>query len=277
MKALIHGRIWALPLLATTLAGCSLPGRPGPNHVPARPDQVTDFTELYQQNCQACHGVNGKQGMAVSLANPAYLAYAGKEHIAQVTANGIGGSLMPAFANNAGGLLTDQQIEILADGVIARWGNAAALGGAVPPPYESSATGDVHAGETLYRADCLRCHAPGRSSILDPTYLALVSNGGLRTLLVAGKPQQGMPDWRGYPGGALNDQQLADLVAFMVSHRTPAAGQPFPNAEGAAHGSIAQETTAARTQQRLSTQAGPATGGPRVSSQPIPTETPKPQ
>ena len=276
MKAVIYGRVWVLSLLAATLAGCSLPGRPGPDHVPTRPDQVTNFEVLYQRNCQACHGVNGKQGMAVSLANTAYIAYAGKEHIAQVTANGIGGSSMPAFASNAGGLLTDQQIEILANGIVAHWGRAAALGGAVPPPYQSSATGDPHAGEALYRSDCLRCHAPGPSSILDPTYLALVSNGGLRTLLVAGEPQLGMPDWRGYPGGALNDQQLADLVVFMVSHRTPAAGQPFPNAQGAAHGdSMAGETTAETTQRRLSTQAGPATGGPRVSTQPVPTATPK--
>lgn len=259
----------------TLLAGCRLPGKPGPNYVPTRPDQVTDFALLYQTNCQACHGVNGKQGMAVSLANAAYLAYAGKEHIAQVTANGIGGSLMPAFASNAGGLLTDQQIEVLANGIVAHWGNTAVLRGAVPPTYESSATGDPHAGEALYRADCLRCHAPGPSSILDPAYLALVSNGGLRTLLVAGKPQGGMPDWRGYPGGPLNDQQLADLISFMVSHRTPAAGQPFSNAQGAPLGdSIAQETTAQTTQQRLSTQAGPATGGPRVSTQPAPKATP---
>ncbi len=276
MKAVFSKQTWVLPLLATTLVGCRLPGKPGPNYVPTRPDQVTNFDVLYQRNCQACHGVKGKEGMAVSLADPAYVAYAGTEHIAEVTANGIGGSLMPAFARNAGGLLTDQQIEILANGIVARWGHPAALGGAVPPPYQSSATGDPHAGETLYRADCLRCHAPGPSSILDPTYLALVSNGGLRTLMVAGKPQLGMPDWRGYPGGPLGDQQLADLVAFMVSHRYPAAGQPFPNAQGAAGGgSLAAETAAKAKQQRLSIQAGPATGGPRVSTQPAPTATPK--
>ncbi len=272
------GFLWQTALLSLCFAavGCRLPGKPGPEHVPTRPDQITDFEVLYRGNCQACHGAQGQDGMAVSLASPAYIAYAGREHIAQITANGIVGSLMPAFASNAGGMLTDQQVQILADGIVSRWGNAAALHSRTPPPYESQATGNVPAGETLYRADCLRCHAPGGSSILDPTYLALVSNGGLRTLLVAGKPHEGMPDWTGYPGGPLGDQKLADLVKFMVSHRNPAPGQAFPNEQGAAHpAGISAEDSAARAQQKLSTQAGPATGGPKFSNQPVPVATPK--
>lgn len=266
----------ALALVTFGSAGCRLPGKPGQDHVPTRPDQVTKFEVLYTQNCQACHGKDGRNGMAVSLANPAYIAYAGPRHIAEITANGIGGSLMPAFATNTGGSLTDQQIQILADGIVSGWGNAGALHGAAPPPYESQATGNAAAGQALYRADCLRCHAAGAKSILDPNYLALVSNGGLRTLIVAGKPAQDMPDWRGYAGGPLGDQQIADLVTFMVSHRTPAPGQPFPNAEGASQpANAAAAATETKAQSQTATQAGPATGGPKVSRSPVPSNKPK--
>ncbi len=266
----------ALGLLALQSAGCRFPGKPGPDYVATRPDQVTNFKLLYTNNCQACHGAEGRNGMAISLANPAYIAYAGRQHIATITADGIGGSLMPAFATSTGGLLTDQQVQILADGIVSHWGDANALHGAVPPPYESQVTGNAAAGETLYRAACLRCHAPGPASILDPTYLALVSNGGLRTLIVAGKPSQRMPDWRGYAGGPLNDQQISDLVSFMVSHRTPAPGQPFPNGQGTPNPATASAAAAAsKAQSQAATQAGPATGGPQTSNAPVPKATPK--
>ncbi len=269
---------YALALAALTAAstGCRLPGKPGPDYLPTRPDQITNFDVLYKKNCQACHGVDGRDGTAVSLANPAYLAYAGRQHIAEITANGVGGSLMPAFATNTGGSLTDQQIQILADGMVSRWGNPAALHGSTPPPYQSQATANPAAGEALYRSSCLRCHAPGPSSILDPTYLALISDGGLRTIIVAGMPAQGMPDWHGYPGGPLEDQQIADVVAFMVRHRTPAAGQPFPNTEGVPQSAMgANNAAAAKAQKQTAARAGPATGGPKVSSSPVPTSTPK--
>lgn len=218
--------------VALTVSGCRLPGRPKADDVPVRPSEITQFDVLYSQNCQACHGVDGRRGVAVSLGNPAYVAYAGAANIQRITAQGITGSLMPAFARNYGGMLTDQQVAIIANGIVSHWGNPGALGGATPPPYDSTAKGDAGSGAKLYQADCLRCHAPGTGSILDPTYLALISDAGLRTLMVAGKPDEGMPDWRGYPGGPLSDQQLADLVAYLGSQRIATPGQPYPNEQG---------------------------------------------
>ncbi len=220
--------LFASALLCTAFTGCHLPGTPTAAQTPPRPDQIHDFKTLYAENCQACHGVDGRQGNAVSLANPVYIAYAGEANIAKITGVGIPGSLMPAFAQSHGGLLTDEQVDILARG-IAAWANPAALREAAPPPYESSATGDPVHGEALYRADCLRCHAPGKGSVLDPAYLALISDGGLRTILVSGA--QGMPDWRGYQP-ALDDGALADLVAYLAGHRTPHPGQPYRNSQG---------------------------------------------
>jgi mono/diheme cytochrome c family protein len=206
---------------------------------PQRPDQIVDFNTLYSNNCAACHGTEGRQGAAISLANPAYLVYAGEQNIAQVTAQGIPGSLMPAFAREHGGLLTDAQVNIIAHGMVSNWGHPEALYGATPPPYISSAVGDSGRGEAGYRQQCLRCHAAGVGSILDPAYLALISDGGLRSIIVAGKPEQGMPDWAGYGGAPFTDGQIADLVAFLASHRVRTPGQPYPRpAQGNAPGTL---------------------------------------
>jgi cytochrome c oxidase cbb3-type subunit 3/ubiquinol-cytochrome c reductase cytochrome c subunit len=217
-----------LGLAAVGLLGCRLPGKPAAGDTPVRPDQVSDFKTLYNTNCAACHGENGQRGAAISLANPAYLAYAGEENITMATANGIPGSLMPGFGRSAGGLLTDQQVRIIAHGLVAEWGQPQ-FAKASLPPYHSTATGDAKRGEQAYGQYCLGCHKPGQGSLLDPSYLALITDGGLRTIIVAGKPEEGMPNWAGYRGGALNDQQIADIVAFLAAHRTLNPGQPYIN------------------------------------------------
>ncbi len=218
--------LWFLAGLAMSagVLGCRLPGRPAAGDTPQRPDQVSDFLTLYNGNCAACHGINGQHGTAVSLGNPAYLAYAGIDNIAKVTAAGIPGSLMPAFAQSSGGLLTAAQVQILARGMVTQWGNAQMASSGVPP-YQSQSEGDAQRGEQAYAKACLRCHAGGAGSLLDPSYLDLITDGGLRTIIVAGKPEEGMPNWTGYGGPPIEDGEIADLVAFIASHRTPGAAQ----------------------------------------------------
>lgn len=222
----------SLLLCLVTLSGCRLPGRPKASDIPQRPDAVTNFHTLYNTNCAACHGTNGRNGMSVSLSNPAYLAYAGEKNIAAITAAGIPGSLMPAFAKASGGLLTDEQVQILAHGMVTGWADTGSLHGGTPPAYLGQTKGDPTRGQALYRAGCLHCHADTRGSLLDPTYLALITDGGLRTLIITGVPEQGMPNWQGYGGGPLTDQTVADLVAFLSSHRSSSAHstpeQPLP-------------------------------------------------
>jgi hypothetical protein len=65
--------------------------------------------------------------------------------------------------------------------------------------------------------------------VTDPAYLALTTNQNLRTSIIVGRPDLGMPDYRFLNAGrALNDQDVADLVAYMASKRpadSPAAQQ----------------------------------------------------
>src|ERR1700723_983617 len=85
-QAEMNLRAVGIPVLATVLAlwgtGCdSAPGKPVQGSEEKRPDQVVDFETLYGQNCAACHGENGRNGTALSLANPVYLAAAGGANI----------------------------------------------------------------------------------------------------------------------------------------------------------------------------------------------------
>src|SRR6266566_291295 len=79
------------------------------------PDEVTDFSALYASNCAGCHGQDGRSGAARPLNDPLYLAVIGKEKLRDVIAKGVPQTAMPAFATDAGGTLTNQQVNILAD------------------------------------------------------------------------------------------------------------------------------------------------------------------
>jgi len=238
------------------LAGCRAPGKPG--LAEPRPDQVMEFAKLYKQNCAACHGEEGKRGLAVSLSNPVYIAIAGKEAVLNATAKGGPGKLMPAFAKSYGGTLTDAQIEVLADGIVRHWGQPQLLAGKNPPSYAATLAGDASAGKAAYTAYCTRCHAAEAidkthiaGPIADANYLALISDQGLRTAILSGSPEEGMPDWRGIAPKPLTDRQVTDIVAWLASLRkTPAS----PNT------AIATPRSATMQQTSTSSAASPATG-----------------
>jgi len=55
-----------------------------------------------------------------------------------------------------------------------------------------------------------------------------MSNQALRTVVVAGRPDLGMPDWRGYiDGRTMTPQEIDDVVAWMASKRKQFPGQPY--------------------------------------------------
>src|SRR5713101_6774828 len=154
----------AVGLTALGLCGCTnAPGRPGPGEMPVVPREISNFSTLYEQNCSGCHGPEGKGGAAIALANPVYLAIADDAILHHVTASGIQGTSMPAFAQSAGGMLTGKQIDAIVSGIRERWSKRDIFGGADPPPYSSSGSGDSARGSEVYAAFCSSCHgAEGR-------------------------------------------------------------------------------------------------------------------
>jgi mono/diheme cytochrome c family protein len=234
-------RALALSAICIASVGCShIPGRPGPGPEVARPEEVLDFPTLYKQNCAACHGENGRNGAAISLSNPVYIEVAGETQMRAVIAKGVPAHLMPAFVKSSGGMLTDSQVTALAHGVVQQWGKPDLLAGQNPPPYLATLAGNAERGEQAYGVFCARCHGatgegrPGDArsgrlgSIIDPSYLALISDQNLRSIIIAGRPDEGAPDWRTDAAQPLSDQQITDIVAWLASKRVANPGQPYP-------------------------------------------------
>ena len=246
MKELRH--LWQFVALsvvaaATILAGCDAPrGEPGPGSETSVPSEISDFATLYGQNCAGCHGADGKGGAAIALANPVYLAIADDAAIRKVVANGVRGTSMPAFAQSAGGMLTEAQIDVITKEIRSRWSRPEILNGVNPPSYAPKSAGDAHRGEVDYRTYCESCHGPGGrggpkgSAITDDSFLALVSDQGLRTIVITGRPELGAPDWRGdVTGKPMSDQEVTDVVAWLASHRVQNPGQPYSASNYAKH------------------------------------------
>jgi mono/diheme cytochrome c family protein len=226
--------------------GCDAPGHPAPGPEVPSPGQVVEFAALYEQNCAGCHGENGKSGVAISLANPVYLAVAGEATLHPVIANGVAGKLMPPFERSAGGTLTDLQIDSLVQGILHVWSRPDTLVATPVPSYAASTKGDPTKGQKTFGEFCAHCHgadgggAKGQTggnpdavpgSIVDPSYLALISDQSLRSIIIAGRPDQGMPDWRSDISGsgprAMTDQEITDIVAWLAAQRTAYPGQPY--------------------------------------------------
>jgi cytochrome c oxidase cbb3-type subunit 3 len=217
------------------LAACStLTREPRTDPESVAPSQLLEFETLYAQNCAGCHGAHGRGGASIALANPVYLAIVDETTMRNIVANGVRGTSMPAFAQSAGGMLTEQQIDAIKSGVFSRWGRKRVLDGANPPPYAAKAAGNVDHGQLVFGTYCASCHGSGGegtekgSAITNDSFLALISNQALRTIVITGRPELGAPDWRGnVPGRPMTDQEITDVVAWLASRRAQNPGQPY--------------------------------------------------
>jgi len=156
----------------------------------------------------------------------------------KVTADGVRGTSMPAFAQSAGGMLTNKQIDVITAQIRARWGRPGILNGVEAPSYAAKSAGDAMRGELAYKTYCQSCHdAEGRggkkgSAITDGAFLTLVSDQGLRTVVITGRPELNAPDWRGnVPGKPMSEQEVTDVVAWLASKRAQNPAQWHPAAQ----------------------------------------------
>jgi cytochrome c oxidase cbb3-type subunit III len=231
--------VFAALALSVVICGCNnAPGRPPADSQSLRPNEVLTFDTLYQQNCAGCHGEQGRGGATIALNSPVYLEIADDATIRRVTAQGVLGTAMPAFAQSSGGMLTDEQINAIVAGIRSKFGKHSPLDVALPS--YSMAPGDPQHGANVYDTYCLSCHgAAGRGgshggSIVDESFLKLVSDQYLRTIVIVGRPELGAPDWRGnVPGNPMSQQEVSDVVAWLSAQRPkPALSSTSKSASG---------------------------------------------
>ena len=220
-------------LLVVAAAGCAWPGKPNPANRPIPPDQVLAFQDLFGHNCAGCHGADGKTGPAPPLNDPLFRALVPEETVKEVVSEGRHGTLMPAFARENGGPLTENQVAVLEyeikgipykviekpEGAATQFevvrdpqGTAPLWGTPDSPPHDAplyatpkDATGDATAGKAVFARACAACHGDqgqgvqkdGRLvlTIHDAAFLALISDQALRRIAITGRADLGMPDY----------------------------------------------------------------------------------
>ena len=85
----------------------------------------------------------------------------------------------------------------------------------------------IQRGQQRYDIYCAPCHGRdgrGTRAIADSSYLALVTDQHLRTVIIVGMPQLGMPDWRSH-NKPLTDTDVGDLVAWLAARREALSAQ----------------------------------------------------
>ena len=145
----------AVGLAITLLTGCNtrLPGQPSEAERWRAPAEITDFNQLYTQNCAGCHGVAGKLGAARSLNDPLYLAFVTDDAMREAISKGRAGTNMPAFSEQAGGHLTDQQIELIVTGMRSHWSRPDDFKGVELPRYSVEETATLSGPSTAVNSD----------------------------------------------------------------------------------------------------------------------------
>jgi mono/diheme cytochrome c family protein len=135
-------------------------------------------------------------------------------------------------------MLTQQQVDAIVAGIRQQWARPETVRDVHPPPYSAPGEGDSNRGAGVYQAYCASCHGAGgrggekAGSIVDRSFLALVSSQSLRTMVIVGRPDLGAPDFRGnLPGRAMSPDEVSDVVAWLSGQRAPGAQRHPPAAQ----------------------------------------------
>ena len=221
------------------LAGCGdWPGKPVAVVAPAAGSREA-FDANYAVQCAACHGANGTNGGARPLNDPLYLAVIPEESFLAAVAHGQG-ILMPAYAAAEGGPWDKAALKTFVDGAYRFWGSSGGLDAATqgPLPSYALADGNAQAGAAVFASWCGACHgsdgaglagaAPGPEavdggSVVDSFYLRLISDQGLRSAVLFGHADLGMPAYRGpFPGhgeAMLDEESINNITAWLKSRK----------------------------------------------------------
>lgn len=201
--------------------------------LPARAQETVDQEKLnrgariYQENCEVCHGPNGEGRVGATLSQN-WPSIRPELVLESTIANGISGTLMPAWGQANGGPLSDMQISDVAYYILS-WqsgGPPPADLGPTPTPRPQieplpGVTGDPNQGAILYDQNCAVCHgANGQGRIganLSNAFPSIRPDLSIKNIIVNGVSGSQMPAWGQSNGGPLTDQQINDITSFVLT------------------------------------------------------------
>jgi len=191
----------------------------------AQGDPAAQGARLYADNCAVCHGPQGEGRVGARLKD--FPSISPQAFVKATVASGVPGSKMPAWSKAKGGPLTDAEIDAIA-AFVATWTT-----GNVPPaptepvrlliplPTVAGVSGDPARGAAVFQQNCLVCHGAkgeGRVGVnLAKPFASAFPAAYVKQAVSSGVQGSVMPAWAQSDGGPLNDQQIDDVTAFILS------------------------------------------------------------
>lgn len=188
--------------------------------------------QLYTENCEVCHGLNGEGRVGATLAKDWPSIRPDLATMATI-AQGIPGTAMPAWSQENGGPLTNEEIDAVVAYILSwQTGGAPVIipqatvtsRPAISPIPEVS--GDPNRGAILYDYNCALCHGVDGGGRIGAT---LAKNWGsirpdlaIKSTISSGVSGSPMPAWSQENGGPLTEVEIDDIVAFVMSWSAPA-------------------------------------------------------
>lgn len=189
---------------------------------------AADGHALYQNNCAACHGLDGQGGVGIPLGLAAFQAQASDDYLARTIRHGRPGRIMPTFSE-----LTDNEIKAIIRH-IRSWQPSIK-----PPVYSHDAVqGNAVTGKKLFGQHCRSCHGvdavggrgtgvmfsrPHDLPIVPPAlnnsgFLASATDAMLHTIIEQGRSNTPMPAAKSL---GVTAQQIDDIVRYIRSLQPP--------------------------------------------------------
>jgi mono/diheme cytochrome c family protein len=190
--------------------------------------------ELYQAYCMMCHGADGQGRVGANLQD--FPGIAADAAMQQTIANGVEGSVMPAFGEAQGGPLSSVDIaDITAylTGVLEGTEPIAPAPEYQPPDIDPlpDIDGDPSNGAVVFQVNCVACHGEqGQGGFGWP--LAKNWSGNQPEVFISQVVSDGitgtiMPGWAQESGGPLSGFEVEDVTAYILT-LDPASGLPQP-------------------------------------------------
>lgn len=209
------------------------------------PQDAEEGARLYAENCAVCHGVQGEGRIGATLSQD-WPSIRPDLAIRAAIENGVAGSPMPAWSQDKGGPLAAAQIEALVVYILT-WESGKPYVPAyyevyeprepiTPPPYS---VGDPNVGAVLYDVNCAFCHGrngEGRIGVtLAKNWPSIRADLSIKTTIENGISGSVMPAWSQANGGPLNDQDIQDVVAFILELPVVSEEGSVPTVMGASN------------------------------------------
>lgn len=197
-------------------------------------DKLQQGAQIYSENCAVCHGPDGKGRVGATLAKD-WPSIRPDLEVKTTIENGVAGSPMPPWSQANGGPLTEEEIDALVYYILSWQTGGPQLviptATAIQRPAITSPpgiSGDPNQGAVLFDQNCVVCHGPdgqGRvGATLAKDWPSIRPDLLVQATIQRGVPGSTMPAWGQENGGPLAEEEINNLVAYILTWSTP----PYP-------------------------------------------------